>query len=605
MKLRLPGQREQAQHKTRNRNKQKGMHVAGMVKTGTQKKRIYLVITACLLAALAAVAGALHHNADLGRSREYLQKARESYVSGDYEGALLYLRRIEGGETDTETLMLMADCYEAMGNYPRALEMLRRLNTSDPAVAERIQSIEQRRAEQNQEERVTIAGIELARSSRNAALDGRGITDADLPLVAELYALETLSLRDNQIAEIEILGRLGGLDELDLSGNKIQDVTPLAVLRDLRILHLDRNPIRECDALRGLTNLKMLSLCGTQIDEDALTRLAESLPDCAILCAVDETEQILLKNRKLALNSEELLLPGEGITDISALSEFTDLKILDLSSNQISDLSPLMKLSKLERLNIAGNMVSDLRPLMGLPLLWSLNVSENQITETTSAGSLSLLKELNLSGNEIKDFSGLGKLSELTSLDVSATGITDMSLSLLYPLQMLHYLNLKDNEGLSDRAVGTLQSHLTSCSIATSELVYEVEFSGRVIRSDEKKLLMPASAVSSLSGLERLAQLEEIDLSGNMIESLYQFEITPSRETIRKVNLSGNRISDLLSLTGLTAIEELDLSGNRIENIAGLQKLTTLKQLNLSGNPVAVEAVMELREVLPNCLISY
>ncbi len=575
------------------------------VKYSLHKKRIYLAATACALILLALFAAVLHRNTDERRSEEYLQKARESYVSGDYEGALLYLRRIEGKADDTEVLLLMADCYEAMGNYPRALETLRKLNTSEPAVKDRIQSIEQRRAEQNQEQKVTVAGVEMAKDSRSAVLNNMGIGNEELMEVAELYALDMLSLRNNNISDIECLRGLGGLDELDLSYNHIQDVSALSELRDLRILHLDGNPITACDSIAGLTGLKVLSLTDTRINEADLKHLAEALPSCAIRCVVDDTEQMLFQNSSFPLDSEELLLSGRGITDISSLGEFAELKVLDVSNNQITDISPLMKLSGLERLNISGNEIADLRPLIGLPLLWNLDAAGNQITETTSVGSLQYLQELNLSGNSIKDFSGLGRLEKLFTMDLSNTGITDMSLSFLYPLRSLNYLNLQNNAGLSNRAVGTLQSMLTGCSIATSDLVYEVEFSGRTMRSDESKLLMPSSAVLDLNGLERLPQLNTIDLSGNMIESLYQFEITPSRTVLLSLNLADNRITDISSLSGLTVIEDLDLSGNRIENIASLQKLTTLKRLNLSGNPVSLEAITQLKEALAECVITY
>ena len=192
-------------------------------------------------------------------------KARESYSEGDFEGALMLLRRVEERKDSAEVLILMADCYEAMGNYQHALDLLRRLNTTDAAIADRIQTIEQEKSKENQQNSVTIAGISIENDARSARLDSLGITDAQLKDIASLYALDQLSLQDNQITDIRPLCRLGGLDELNLAGNRIQDISEIAKLKDLRFLSLDRNPIRSVEALRELGNLHTLSLDGTEI----------------------------------------------------------------------------------------------------------------------------------------------------------------------------------------------------------------------------------------------------------------------------------------------------------------------------------------------------
>ena len=75
------------------------------------KKKTHLAITAVMLLLLAAAAILLLHQATERRTEEYTRKARESYSAGDYENALLYLRRIKDEDRNTEILLLMADCY--------------------------------------------------------------------------------------------------------------------------------------------------------------------------------------------------------------------------------------------------------------------------------------------------------------------------------------------------------------------------------------------------------------------------------------------------------------------------------------------------------------
>ena len=180
------------------------------------------------------------------KSREYSQKARECYDTGDYETALLYLRRgmDKGENTGAEDLMLMADCYEALGNYPKALETLRRMNTADPAVAGRIQSIEQKRSANREAELVTVAGCTFEEDAQTAVLDDKGITNEQLSEITALHSLNRLSLRDNRISDVEALASLGGLDELDLSGNQL--ITGVWVSNNLfTSLDFSKNPTLE------------------------------------------------------------------------------------------------------------------------------------------------------------------------------------------------------------------------------------------------------------------------------------------------------------------------------------------------------------------------
>jgi len=59
-----------------------------------------------------------------------------------------------------------------------------------------------------------------------------------------------------------------------------------------------------------------------------------------------------------------LYLDGNQISDISPLSNLTDMYWLSLSWNQISDVSPLSSLTNLMWLDICGNQIGDISPLV-------------------------------------------------------------------------------------------------------------------------------------------------------------------------------------------------------------------------------------------------
>ncbi len=570
-----------------------------------KRKKLYALITTVVLILLAASAMILLHGTAESKDQQYRQRARECYAAGDYETALLYLRRIPSGEDDQEVLMLMADCYEATGNYPRALEALRRLNTGDPAIASRIQSIEQKKDLQSRSEVITIAGMEFDRDVKEANFDGKGITDEELKEITALYALDRLSLRDNMITDIRLLASLGGLDALDLSGNAIHDISALGNLKELRSLNLDGNPVSDFSVLLNLDKLNSLYLSGTEIEEEQLEELAAALPACTIRCETDGREEILLGSVRFYTDVKELDLSDKGLLDISALGECSELTTLVLSGNSISDLMPLMKLPKLVKLDISGNLVSDLRPLIGLPLLTELVASDNQIQDTSAVGAIKQLRALDLSRNQLLNYSGFSRLENLETLSLRGTGLTDSNLVEFNTLTTLCILDIQDNAGLSDRSISALKSKLTGCSILCSDLIYEIDFSGHLVRSNEKSLSFPSSGIAAITGLDRMTELEELNLRGNEITNLYPFEISAARTSLRVLDLADNYINEISSLTALTAIEELDLSGNGIVEPSALMQLRTLRTLNLSGNPLSVEQIGALRAALPECEVIF
>ena len=97
------------------------------------------------------------------------------------------------------------------------------------------------------------------------------------------------------------------------------------------------------------------------------------------------------------VNFEKIELKNRNLEEINCISEYKNVKELDLRWNRISDLRPLEKLEKLEVLKINFNQIEDITPLL----------------------NLKNLKELWLHNNNIKDIRGIGKLSKLNHLDVS------------------------------------------------------------------------------------------------------------------------------------------------------------------------------------------
>ena len=395
--------------------------------------------------------------------REYLNQAQQSYSVSDYDSALAALRKAAAIDPTEESLMLMVDCYESQGNYSKALEVLRSMNTLDPVVTTRIASIESRRQLLAESEKVTVAGRRLSATTTSLVLSDSVFTE-----LSQLYALESLSLAGNSISNIAALSDMGGLVSLNLSDNQISDLMPLASLVGLRTLYLDNNPIEDFSPLCVLPNLTSLSIKGIDISQAQLEALSKSLPNCAIHSDADPDEEQDISFGGVTFKSDvtELDLSGMGLRDISAIANCKSLTKLDLSGNEISDLSPLMNLPELEWIDVSDNQLTDLRPLMGMDKLKYIDASGNSITGTSPVSMMNGIEELYLNDNPIRDFSGLRKTKSLKVLGLANTGLLDEDLDYLSKLTLLTKLDIDGNAELSGEAVDELQGKLATCNIS-------------------------------------------------------------------------------------------------------------------------------------------
>lgn len=569
------------------------------------RRLIFLLAAVAATLLLAVVAFLLRRPIDEGVYEKNMAKAVEAYGQADLDNALRYLRRAASVEETDECLKLMASCYEQTGMLDKALELLRMVDPADSWAAGRIQRIERQKARQKTADTVEVLGLLLPPDATDLVLDGRELVDADLQEIVKLYALDSLSLIDNQIRDFSPLAQLGSLDVLNLSGNQVSDLGPLAGMTGMRALYLDRNPLGDLSPLYALQNLNTLSIQGCGVEEKQLAALAAALPACAILSDAPEEDvsDISLGGLTFRSDVKELDLSGCGIRDISVLAACKELRHLDLSGNEVSDLQGLMNLPQLNTLNISSNQVGDLRPLMGIETLRRLKVADNALTDTSALSTMTALQILDLSGNPIADFSGLRRLINLTSLKLADTGLKDDDLFYLSELSMLTKLELDDNPALSNDAFGLLKSKLPGCSISHTDLIYTISIEGTRTASNETQLDLSGLGIEDLSGLERMTCLESLNLSRNRISNLYVMQISSSRESLRELNLAFNQIASVSELVALTSLESLNLYGNPLGGVETLKNMTWLKWLNVGSCGLSSEQLIELQNALPDCEI--
>ncbi|MEG4320604.1 MULTISPECIES: leucine-rich repeat domain-containing protein [unclassified Microcoleus] len=104
------------------------------------------------------------------------------------------------------------------------------------------------------------------------------------------------------------------------------------------------------------------------------------------------------------------------------------------------------------------------------------------------------------------------------------------------------------------------------------------------ILSSKNKLDLHGNKISDLAPLQSLTHLVYLDLHGNKISDLTPLQ---SLTNLTSLSLNHNQISDLTSLQSLTNLTSLTLYNNKISDLTPLQSLTNLTSLSLDHNQIS------------------
>lgn len=205
---------------------------------------------------------------------------------------------------------------------------------------------------------------------------------SDISPLMSVPKLEYLNLSGNRIKSVAALQDLSGLTELNVSDNELGSIAAIGRLTNLKTLWMDKVGLSDADLeeLYNLKNLKKLSIKdNADLSEAAVATLKKKLSGCSISHSELKSE-IVLGGKSFAVDAENVEANGLGLSDISKVSGFTNVKHLDLSHNSISRLSPLSTLKTLETLDLSNNSISDVSALTSLKNLKQLWLNGNSIS---------------------------------------------------------------------------------------------------------------------------------------------------------------------------------------------------------------------------------
>ncbi|CAL6070728.1 leucine-rich_repeat domain-containing protein [Hexamita inflata] len=236
------------------------------------------------------------------------------------------------------------------------------------------------------------------------------------------------------IQYFHLVSFLANLTELVLSENKISDISSITKLKNLKKLDLKRNEIEDISALQSLPDLTHIDLSNNKLTSYTLT--LPNLVELSISCNKLQDKSGLQHSPKLErlnlFNTEttdlrtiphqlfglkNLDLSFNNILDISYLSNFVDLQILQLGYNkQLQNIGPLKFCTQLTELRIYETNVADIWPLQFLINLKTFYMDHTKVVDLHPLQHLRKLEYISASYACIIDVSPLSKLTQLNFL---------------------------------------------------------------------------------------------------------------------------------------------------------------------------------------------
>ncbi|TVQ21210.1 MAG: leucine-rich repeat domain-containing protein [Spirochaetaceae bacterium] len=262
------------------------------------------------------------------------------------------------------------------------------------------------------------------------ALDGSGRTFSP----PELERITELDAEARGITSLEGIEKLANLAVLNLRGNRVEDVSPLAALSRLQRVSLRDNDIADLEAvnliaLAGLPELRSLDLRhnrGPSHPEspDDHNRIS----DISVLAAFESLEALDIADNHISditplagltrLRHLDLRYNPLDIDDLAALAALTQLEYLNLREAGVRGLSGIQELRNLGYLNLHSNSaVASIEPMAGLPRLHTLILRGIPVgPEVTVLETLPALVHLNLRDAEVTDLAPLARLMDRGAL---------------------------------------------------------------------------------------------------------------------------------------------------------------------------------------------
>ena len=292
------------------------------------------------------------------------------------------------------------------------------------------------------------------------------------------------------------------------------------------------------------------------------------------LSETDEITADMLENvRKLRIVGKEILDNEDGFWGIGHHIDGKDNNFGSVRGS-ITDLSDLTQMTNLEELALCNQRIEDISGLKDLPLK-ELYLSKNMITDFSVIQSLIDLDILCILENPAVDLSPLRDCGNISQLNIQGMHLTDIDFLKNMNLNYLDMNNAEVENGIFE-PLTEMKNLDTLCMCNVNEAAAET-----LSKMSTLKSLVMWGGETSLEDLKPLKGMDELESLAFTapISSLEGIEQFPS---LNFLSVSFSLVKDLTPITGAENLQIIDISNAEIENYEALFKHTGLKEVRCS-----------------------
>lgn len=448
--------------------------------------------------------------------------------------------------------------------------------------------------------------------------------DADTPItVGDMRNIESITLENSGVKNLDGLEYATNLVVLDVSGNEITSLKPIKELNKIKYLDVSDNRIEDFNDIAGKI-YDTINVDGNPIISYEPLINNPSIADKGVnilspFLKSNLQQTLGLKNNdditvKDMLQLTEIYFDGGTYLDVSSLvgleyaTNLVSLTVLNADvGSKLTDLTPISNLKKLETINISvgtqnGGDLRDLKPLSNLTNLTSLTINDGRwLADLAPLENLTKLKRIDLSRNgNIRDISVLRDLTNLEYVNLKNT-YSQLDLEPIHNLPKLKDLLVTDTTFSKWKPYRNTNAYMSlNINIPDNQLKRVINQavgngSSGVIRPKDLEGLTELTYAGgssgdfyNLVGIEHAQDLEKIDFQlssyiGSSLKDLTPLSSLPKLKSL-SLNLGASMkgsLTDVSPLANNTSLEYLSITNSKVKTISSLDNLPNLKYFNL------------------------
>lgn len=339
------------------------------------------------------------------------------------------------------------------------------------------------------------------------------------------------------------------------------------------------------DKKLSLSLFLMLLLCCNTDSHTSCPYKCQCFTPAQVLCA-DGGISSLPKNTSKQVKDFIVMSSSLGYLFEHTLEESPQLTKLILINNALRSIHSrsFEHLAELQELEISGNpglenlFMGTFAKQENLTKL-ILNFNRFRTVLPSTFDSLKKLETLQMKGNIISDLPPFLflNLHNLRALDLSLNKLEELKRETFSGIERLETLKMNNN----------LISNLTSDTFHNISQLTELHLEGNKISELADNIFFA------------LTKLKVLNLRGNHLTTFSDKVFGFKGSNLTKLNLKGNRLTELSSLCSLTSLTDLILSSNQLSNLPEdiFRNVTVLEYLDLSENQLISLPEMIFRDL--------